>query len=329
MKNVPYDPGFEETHRDWLDDYCLFMALADHFGTDSWTEWPKPIRRHEAKSLAAWKEKLADKIDYHCRLQVGLHKEYNELKLVASSAGVKIIGDIPFYLPLNSPLVWAYQDCFLINQKGGLPYVSGVEGSKQFIRQVWGHPLYDWSKLPRVLKLWKIRLAYAACLYDWARLDSAISFYVYGKMNSTNETLDVIATGPGDRIFVPLIKYGRQLGLYVFCEDITDYDLTRIHKTMARYEIPGVFVFTLDQSLENLDMLDIHYTSDHDSMTLLGFLQNQDEARKVRQFLQDRCRRLILPLQDWLLTTDRVNTPGTISPDNWSYTVDLIKLKAP
>jgi len=354
-KGLPeVDVGFLNKHKDWLEDYALFMALVDNFHSHDWTTWPKQIRKREPEAMQNYQQKLSIQINYYRRLQFYLHQEFTKLELTAEKAGITLIGDIPFYLSFHSPLVWAHQNCFLIDPNGLLPFMSGAEGGPQFIRQVWEHPLYNWANFASVINLWKIRLAYARSIYTWVRLDSAIRFYTYGKMHPNDPSKDSIATAPGDVAFDLLISYCQEIGLQVFTEDVTGYDLKPLHQAMAKHLVPGVSVFSLSLAANStqfdLNLFDpktsntndFFYSSTHDTPTLLGFVQNLSPAQKhyicsnldlpstsdnlslarlVRQYLLTHCRRIILPLQDWLLTTDRINVPGTVSPHNWSYRI--------
>jgi 4-alpha-glucanotransferase len=354
-------PEFVKKHQTWLLDYCLFMALSEHFKTDNWTNWPQKLANRDPEMLRTWKLKLVDRIDFFVRQQSFLDENYSRLKQTAAQNQIQLIGDIPFYLPLNSPLVWMFQECFLINPDGTMPYVSGAQAEDHFIRQVWGHPLYRNDQILRLIELWKLRLSYAAELYDWVRMDSAIRFFIYGKIHTIDETLDTIERGPGEEIFAPIIEYCHNLGLNIFLEDVSGYDLSDLRRSMEIHNVPGIGVFTY--SLTNSEHIDkvhfdpeklnsncVFYTSNHDTPTLLGYIQELTDIQKsvlvklmglkkskndkqmalqIRNYFLKKARRLILPIQDWLLTTDRINIPGTIGPHNWNYTLDLSKLKAP
>ncbi len=331
-ENLSPDPEFLNNNRDWLGDFGLFMALADHFKTTNWTHWPAPIRNYRSQAIQTWTSQLATRIQYHQNLQAFVYREYSKLRHRAADKNIQLIGDVPFYLALHSPLVWANQKAFLIAKDGHLPFVSGVIGSGYFPRQVWHHPLYNYAHLARIKKLWKARLRYAADLYDGVRLDSAISFYTYNKIHPHHETLDETVTGPGDKIVRPLFRYSRKLKIKVFIENVTDYDQTALQQSAQKYHVPGVAIYALNPEkfvLGQFDARTIYYSSNHDTPTLTEFTKNKQNAKTTRQFLLDNCPQLILPLQDWQLSTKRINRPGTSESKNWRYKVDLSKLKAP
>ena len=48
--------AFAREHASWLDDYALFMALKQHFGMASWTQWPDAGARlpRSRTTVASW-----------------------------------------------------------------------------------------------------------------------------------------------------------------------------------------------------------------------------------------------------------------------------------
>lgn len=56
---------FCEHEKDWLDDYALFMAGKDAHGGACWLEWEDDLRDPDEEIKAAWRERLADSIEYY------------------------------------------------------------------------------------------------------------------------------------------------------------------------------------------------------------------------------------------------------------------------
>lgn len=325
---LPDDVQFLTDHQDWLPDYALFMALADHFNTANWTSWPKAIAKHQATALRKWRLKLAMRIDYHQKVQAYVFREYQKLRKLAQAKKISLTGDMPFYLKLHSPLVWANQKAFELHE----PYVSGVISSGYFPRQVWNLPLYDYRHLGLVKKIWKIRLRFCAELYDWLRMDSAVSFYTYNKINLENPAHDETVQGPGDKILRPLFGFSKKLKLKLFIENVTDYDQGPLRDLAQKYRVPGVAIFALNPEkfvLGHFDQQTLYYSSNHDCPTLVEFTHGRVNAKKTREFLLKNCPRLIVLFQDRQLSNRRINYPGTRESKNWHYKIDLSKLKAP
>ena len=86
----------------WLPDYALFMALKDAHGGRPWNEWEQPLKMRQPDALAAAREQYAGEIGFQMMLQYLFTRQWNALKGYANERGVRIIGDIPIYVPLDS-----------------------------------------------------------------------------------------------------------------------------------------------------------------------------------------------------------------------------------
>ena len=343
---------FVSTHKFWLKDYAIFCALRDYYKTDNWTKWDKsPLL----------KKKLTPQINQHIKIQWILHHQYSLIRKKARKLNILLIGDLSFYLPKESPLVWSNQHLFDISTSGKLKSVSGLpDGPKaHFGRQVWGHPLYLWhkSKLQApIINLFKTRLTYLAYLFDFVRLDHAKGFYAYGSIDKTNQKNDSIKTGPGSAALKALLDHGQKIGLKIFAEDSGDH-LKGLRNTLTKYHTSGIRVFRYAlttrkkpklhprfTNIANYPQNSIAITTTHDTEPLLSYLKNLTLnqrrllalhakikfspnlitfASRVRQAIISSPSFLsLIPIQDWLLTTDRINTPGTesaINDPNWRY----------
>lgn len=130
-----------------IADYALFMALKDHFDGAPYYLWEKPIRLRQPAAMEKYRRALADDILFYVFLQYKFFEQFRALKEYANENDVKLIGDVPIYLPADCADVWAEPELFMLD-KDLLPVeVAGVppdyfseEG------QLWGNPLYDWQR---------------------------------------------------------------------------------------------------------------------------------------------------------------------------------------
>lgn len=362
--------AFRRTHADWLPTHALFCALRDRFGTDDWTTWEKGIRLRTPEALRRWRRELAAEVLAHETLQWRLHASFGSLRAEAKRLGVRLLGDLPFYLPLQSPLVWANRGCFDLGPDGRSRRVSGVpDGPKaHFGRQVWGHPLYRWnakSAWKDVAALWRRRIRYHAGLYDMMRLDHAKGLFSYGAMDLKTSKRDTIMTGPGAPLLRQLIRFSRAAGLTIFAEDAGDR-LEGLRATLLTLGVPGIrilrFAYNEKRKTIESDYADpanyredaVAYTTTHDTETLAGYLRllspkekrhlcvhvrveySEDAellgARLRGAVLASPSRFSVIPIQDWLLTRDRINVPGTERPTgdrNWRYRLSVPIEKLP
>lgn len=344
----------------WLEDYALFCSLRDIYGTDNWTVWDSAFRNRQKGALTEWAKKHKKEIDYYIVQQWQLHQAYADLHAKAQDLGISLIGDFPYYLSMHSPLVWAHQDAFQINKDGSLPYVSGIPNTPttHFGRQVWGHPLYDWDHKETVMHLWKLRLSYQSMLFEHVRFDHAKAFFAYGVMEPENEAKDRYEDGPGGDIFKDVLEFGHKEGLTIFAEDSGD-KTGDLRDCLQKLKIPGIkiyrfamkqsdgFLITKYAEVQNYPKNCVAYTTTHDTSTLMGYLTTiSPEQKKVLAqsagiayhsdhavlaknirdaIIHSPAGTVIIPIQDWLLTKDRINTPGTekeISDPNWRFKID-------
>lgn len=352
--------AFIAQQKDWLEDYALFCSIRDVYGTDDWRTWDGSLRRREKGRLREWAKEHKMQINFYIVQQWQLQQSYTALHKKAKNLGISLIGDFPYYLSANSPLVWAHQNAFKINKDGSLPAVSGIPFTEttHFGRQVWGHPLYNWENKEEIMYLWKLRLQYQAMLFEDIRFDHAKAFFAYGVMDTDNEANDHYADGPGSEVFKEILVYGYEQGLNIFAEDSGDKtgDLRECLKTL---KIPGIKIYRFAMKLSDGIINEkyaamkeypqncVAYTTTHDTSTLLEYISTIPKKQKMMlakvsdiQYSDDNkmfaaairdaivhspARMVIIPIQDWLLSTDRINLPGTekeIGDTNWQYKID-------
>ncbi|MFC1647576.1 4-alpha-glucanotransferase [Patescibacteria group bacterium] len=356
--------SFVAKQNKWLPNHALFCALRDHFGTDNWTQWEADIRKRDKKAITTWRAKLKKQIDAYILEQWQLHHGFQRLRDKARKYNIQLIGDLSFYIPLQSSLVWQFQNLFQLSENGEMKKVSGLpDGPKaHFGRQIWGHPLYNWkdtSCLDDILTLWKRRLDYTSQLFDIVRLDHAKGFFSYGSMHRTDPKLDTIEKGPGVKVLKKIITYSRKIGLELFAEDSGDR-LKELRDILHSSNVPGIRVLRfaynekrkkITKRYANMSKYPIGtfaQSTTHDTETLLGYLNLLSLAEK--KLLSKHCKiqfdadniilairlrealilspahTVIIPIQDWLITTNRINIPGTekkVGDTNWQYRVSV------
>lgn len=207
--------------------------------------------------------------------------------------------------------------------------------------------------------LWDIRIRYAAKLYHRVRLDAAVRFFSYEKLHVTDPDKDTKSKTPNPQLFSHVVNYSRELGMDVYIEDISGLDMTLMHKHADALDVAGISVASMllakkkvQVSRRDFDSAKykknhIFFTSTHDTLPLLPYLESLTRkqqkkierlfrlekkmrrisrkstslvlAGEVREILIRRCSTLIVPMQDWLLSRERINVPGVISINNWNY----------
>ena len=120
--------GFVEKNSWWLKDYALFMAVKERFGGKPWTQWAEDIRLRWGNALDYYRKEQYFEIEFHQYLQFQFYKQWLKLKAYANEKGVKIIGDIPIYVAMDSADAWAHPELFQLD-KDNVPVLPGVRGT--------------------------------------------------------------------------------------------------------------------------------------------------------------------------------------------------------
>ena len=184
---------FDEFVRDnslWLEDYALFMAIKEHFHGRDWQRWSVSLLMRLPPVMEAYREELSDAIRFQCFLQFKFFTQWKALRSYANSRGIKIIGDVPIYVPLDSADVWANPELFQLDPSRRPTAVAGCPpDSFSADGQLWGNPIYDWEKMHAERYRWWIRrMKAAAKMYDVVRFDHFRGFESYWAIPAGDRT---------------------------------------------------------------------------------------------------------------------------------------------
>ena len=340
--------AFRHSHAEWLDDFALFAALSDEQGTP-WTDWDAPVRDRDKAALAAARDRLVDRVEYHEFCQLLFFQQWTALRERARALGIAIMGDIPIFVAHDSAEVWAHQHLFKLDDKGKPLVVAGVPPDYfSATGQLWGNPLYDWGAMAAEGYAWWIdRFRHLLELVDVVRIDHFRGFEAAWEVpaDATTAVGGEWVRGPGDAVFKAI---GSALGGQppVVAEDlglITD----EVRALLKLTGFPGMkvlqFAFGDDANNPYLphnyrDPNCVVYTGTHDNDTTRGWLASlsAEERAHIRRYLgsdgphtsaelmrlalSSTANTAIVPLQDVLdLGTEaRINKPGA-REGNWTW----------
>ncbi|MCL2458872.1 MAG: 4-alpha-glucanotransferase, partial [Desulfobulbus sp.] len=133
-------------HHPWCIDYALFVAFKQRYRDKPWYEWPEDIRQRQPEALTSAKCALREQIDAAVFNQHLFFSQWMELREYAQQQSIRLIGDLPIYVALDSSDVWANQEIFQLDSTGAPTYVAGVPPDYfSATGQRWGNPLYRWT----------------------------------------------------------------------------------------------------------------------------------------------------------------------------------------
>jgi 4-alpha-glucanotransferase len=344
------DPGFRafaEREAAWLEDFALFMALKEEAGGAPWTAWERPLRLRDPAALADAAERLVAETARQRVWQYWFSRQWSAVKGRASERGIRVLGDVPIFVALDSADVWANPELFHLGGDGLPTVVAGVPPDYfSATGQRWGNPLYRWDVMrERGYAWWVARLRHALAQADLVRIDHFRGFAAYWEIPAGEPTAERgrWVAGPGADLFDAL---RRELGgLPVVAEDlgVITPDVEALRDSCG---LPGMKVLQFafaggadDPYLpHNYERDCVVYTGTHDNDTTRGWYESAPEAERdhVRRYLGrpdedvvDGLVRLayasvadlaVVPLQDHLgLGPEaRMNTPGR-EVGNWTW----------
>ena len=266
--------------------------------------------------------------------------------------GVRIVGDIPIYVALDSVDVWASPELFQLDEArlpveiaGCPPDAFAADG------QLWGNPLYDWEAHEKTGFDWwirRIRHCYETC--DILRIDHFRGFDEYFAIpaGDKNAVGGRWKKGPGRSLFEAIS--GAIGEREIIAEDL-GYVTEGVRQLIKDTGFAGMKLFEFafdsrdtgqaqDYLPHNYPVNAAAYTGTHDNAPLKAwFSEILPEERKtvfsylalpeseeapvyamVCATLRSVARIAVIPMQDWLGygSESRMNTPST-SGENWKW----------
>lgn len=277
---------FCETNVGWLANYSFFMALKTYFKYKSWSEWPKDIKMREPEAMQRYEELLKEEIDFWSFCQYKFYSQWDAMLAYAHDNGIRIIGDIPIYLAMDSADVWANPHLFQLDKKLAPKKVAGVPPDDfSADGQLWGNPLYDWKAMEADgFAWWKKRMRYASRLYDFIRIDHFIGIIRYFSIPAKDTTAvnGIYKKGPGKKLtdaINSVIDSSR-----IIAEDL-GVVVDAVVKLRNQNDYPGMKIMQFgfngdpnnDHFPENYTENTIVYGGTHDNETILGYFKNQND----------------------------------------------------
>jgi 4-alpha-glucanotransferase len=241
-------------HAHWLDDYALFRVLkAGHAGA-SYLCWPEELVRRSPAALDRVRRDLAGDVERVRFAQFLLFRQSARLKAHARAKGVRLIGDLPFFVSPDSRDVWANPELFLLDAQHRPHVVAGVPPDYFSAHgQRWGNPVYDWNALRAGGYRWWIDRARALLAHvDAIRLDHFRGFAAAWHVPVSAPTAEAgeWVPGPGSGLFAVADKV---LGALPFLAEDLGIITPDVKALRDAFHLPGtrVLQFAFDGRRDN------------------------------------------------------------------------------
>ncbi|HEX2474722.1 MAG TPA: 4-alpha-glucanotransferase [Lacipirellulaceae bacterium] len=338
----------EQAH--WLDDYALFRALKIRHGNAYYLEWPADLVERVPSALAKARRELANEIQEVCFAQFLLFRQGARIRKYARAKGIRLIGDLPFFVSPDSSDVWANPELFLLDDRRRPRFVAGVPPDYfSPDGQLWGNPVFDWEALRQTGYRWCIdRMRALLAHVDAIRLDHFRAFAAAWHIPAGSPTAQAgdWCPGPGADFFLAVQG---QLGSLPFIVEDLGYITQDVNVLRDQFHFPAtrVLQFAFDGDSGNPHLPHnytpntVVYTGTHDNPPTKGWYdvlptgQRENVRRSLGSSPTDRWEisweliRLawssvaalaIAPLQDLLNLglQARMNIPGR-AEGNWAW----------
>lgn len=351
QRNPESSPEFQAfVSQGWVREYGAFRALKASNGGTCWNEWKEEDKNwpYQHRKLT---EEEKEEMEFHIFLQYIFYEQWMKVKKAANDRGIRIMGDVPFYVGVDSVDVWGGKENFLLDTDGRPIFIAGVPPDYfSETGQRWGNPIYDWEYMKKnEYRFWQERIGYSGKLFDIVRIDHFRAFDTYWKIPAACPTAieGEWIEAPGYEVLDMLTA--KMPDVELVAEDLGDlrpevltlkehYGLKGMKILMFSIETRGKYAYDSFNDTENM----IIYTGTHDNDTLMEWYGNLSCAakRKVRKFLKkqgcsqgsvkerlllytfkSRAEYAIVPAQDilGLGKEGHMNTPGTVGSPNWEW----------
>ncbi len=264
-------------------EYAAFSTLSEAFGGKPFTEWEEGYDVCDRERIANFLGDHLHEYMYHLFTQYIFDLQWKKLKAFAGEHGVKLFGDMPIYVAMNSAEAYFHPELFLFDEARRPVKVAGVppdyfnsEG------QLWGNPLYDWEEMKKDgFSWWRDRIRRELTRFDILRIDhfrGLDRFYAID-VDAEDAKHGVWMAGPGAELFHGM------LDLPIVAEDLGYIDES-LKKMLDAVGFPGMKVYEFglngdpwcEHKPANYKENVVAYTGTHDNMPFRGALDELDES---------------------------------------------------
>ena len=297
---------WSRAERFWLRDHCRFMVLRSLHAGQPWWQWPRPLARRDRRALRLFDREHHQALLLEALVQWQLQRQWQQLRRLARSAGVQLLGDLPFYVAHDSADVWSRPALFSLGRGGQLEQQSGVPPDYfSATGQLWGTPVYRWPRhLLSGFRWWLQRLERQLELFDLLRLDHFRALQAYWSVPGGDPTAEHgrWIPSPGwpllallwcrcalrGQLLAPASRGGGRLPLVA--EDL-GVITPPVERLRDGFGLPGMKIlqFAFDGDPANAYLPTnirgqrwVVYTGTHDNATTLGWWQSLDDGARSR-----------------------------------------------
>jgi len=270
-------------------NYALFMALKYASGQKHFYQWEDKYKFRNETALKTFATDYKEELLFWQFVQFIAKKQWLELKKYANNKGIKIIGDLPLYVALDSVDVWENPALYKLNEDFTPKKVAGVPPDYFCADgQLWGNPVYDYEYHQKDnFSWWTSRIKRTLTIFDYVRIDHFRGLDRYFEVDSfaTNARVGEWIDVPSDQLFSAIHQKVNKNR--IIAEDLGIID-DGVRALLKKVGYPGMKIlsFAFNGEKDNLylpqhiDKNAVCYTGTHDNDTLVGLINGMSEWDK-------------------------------------------------
>lgn len=356
--------AFVARQSDWLPDYAQYRAFKDGFDGAAWFQWPEGARDRHPEALAALRRERARDILYYEYVQWLAHTQWEAARAELRAQGIEIMGDLPFMVARDSADVWAHQDEFRHDMSVGAPPDQfNEEGQNWGLPPYYWDRMrengFAWLRrrcrytglLCDRFRIDHLVGFYRTYMFSEPRAAGERPRAIFDPAEEAAQLEH------GERVVRAMIEGAAETGAQLVAEDLGAVP-PWVRASLTALGVPGykVLIWEKDDVVfrnpADYPERSVACFGTHDTDSVVVWWETRDDREREgllalpqlaphrerlgRQFTKETHRLLLdlihgsgselvlLLLQDVLATRDRINTPGTVGPENWT-----IRLPAP
>ncbi len=279
--------NFTQTEGAWLEDYALFRAVKKSQDQKLWLEWDEPLRLRDENALNEARENLRGEIQTQKFRQWLFFRQWNDLKIYANENNIKIVGDVPIFISLDSADVWCRPHEFKLDEQHRPQVLAGVPPD-YFSKtgQLWGNPIYDWETMKQNNFGWWIERIKATLKWvDIIRVDHFRGFAAAWEIPFGDKTAEngQWVDAAGRELFEAI---GNELGELPFWAEDLGVITPDVEELRDLFDFPGMRIlqYGFGGNAENRDLPHnyirncVAYTGTHDNDTICGWFASRKKS---------------------------------------------------
>lgn len=114
----------------WIQSYAIFRALRAAGQEPSWSRWPEPLRRADPDAVERARSELRQEVLFYQYVQWIAEEQWQAARRAVRP--LALFGDFPFLVTIDSADVWARQSEFLLDATVGAPSDAFTKGGQDW-----------------------------------------------------------------------------------------------------------------------------------------------------------------------------------------------------